>query len=366
MNANLATGYNALFFDRDFESFNHRAGQKMSPYERLGRPEDYAVTMDDFTTENLRMTSSRPRPDIVGGFSFGNRFFGRKLGVMAAVSYQNLFRGKDTELYYMPGSSGNGTENRTYSEEQNRLGLHTKFDYRFDHRNKLMFYAGYMDFRESEVRNGQNRKDWTVKLQWNRQYIFNTTLKGEHAFLDGDRLKLDWSGVFSRAYSTSPDNAKIFINMQVPHLYNTDSAEKRWEHNSDRDFAGYLNLSYTFYPGIESAMTLKAGGMYRNKIRDSFFNEYTFDSATDIYNPQYYGEDWNNFDDPQLRRMGKHCRRLPDGQIRMGKARGDRRREGRAHRPGLQTGLPEADGVRRQPELRRHPAERTHKIPGTR
>ena len=301
VNANLATGYSALFFDRDFESFNHRAGQKMSPYERLGRPEDYAVTMDDFTTENLRMNSFRPRPDIVGGFSFGDRFFDRRLGVMAAVSYQNLFRGKDTELYYMPGSSGNGTETRTYSEEQNRLGLHTKLDYRLDYRNKLMFYAGYMDFRESEVRNGQNRKDWTVKMQWNRQYIFNTTLKGEHAFLDGDRLKLDWSGVFSKAYSTSPDNAKIFINMQVPHLYNTDSAEKRWEHNSDRDFAGYVNLSYTFYPGIESTMTLKAGGMYRNKIRDSFFNEYTFDSATDIYNPQYYGEDWNNFDELLLK-----------------------------------------------------------------
>ena len=273
VNANVATGYSALFFDRDFESFNHRAGQRMSPYERLGRPEDYAVTMDDFTTENLRLTSSRPRPDLVGGFSFGNRYFDRRLGVIAALSFQNLFRGKDTELYYMPGSSGDGTEHRTYSEEQSRLGAHAKLDYRFNQRHKLMLYAGYMDFRESEVRNGQNRKDWIVKMQWNRQYI----------------------------YSTSPDNAKIFINMQVPHLYNTDSAEKRWEHNSDRDFAGYVNLSYTFYPGIESTMTLKAGGMYRNKIRDSFFNEYTFDSATDIYNPQYYGDDWNNFDELLLK-----------------------------------------------------------------
>ena len=306
VSANLASGYSAIFFDRDFESFNHRAGQKMSPYERLGRPEDYAVTMDDFTTENLHLKSSRPRPDFVGGFSFGNRYFGGRLGLMAAISYQNLFRGKDTELYYMPGASGNGTENRTYSEEQNRLGLHTKLDYRLDRRNKLMLYAGYMDFSESEVRNGRNRKDWTVKMQWNRQYIFNTTLKGEHAFLDGDRLKLDWSAVYSKAYNTSPDNARIYINMQQTHLYNTDSAEKRWEHNSDRDFAGYVNLSYTIYPGIESTMTLKAGGMYRNKIRDSFFNEYTFDSATGRENLQYYGEDWTNFDELLLepRRYG--------------------------------------------------------------
>ena len=306
VSANLASGYSAIFFDRDFESFNHRAGQKMSPYERLGRPEDYAVTMDDFTTENLHLKSSRPRPDFVGGFSFGNRYFGGRLGLMAAISYQNLFRGKDTELYYMPGASGNGTENRTYSEEQNRLGLHTKLDYRLDRRNKLMLYAGYMDFSESEVRNGRNRKDWTVKMQWNRQYIFNTTLKGEHTFLDGDRLKLDWSAVYSKAYNTSPDNARIYINMQQTHLYNTDSAEKRWEHNSDRDFAGYVNLSYTIYPGIESTMTLKAGGMYRNKIRDSFFNEYTFDSATGRENLQYYGEDWTNFDELLLepRRYG--------------------------------------------------------------
>lgn len=296
VNANLATGYNALYFNRDFESFSHRAGQKMSPYERMGRPEDYAVTMDDFTTENMHLRSARPRPDIIGGFSFGDRYFNNRLGLMLAVSYQNLFRGKDTDLYYVSGSSGNGTENRTYSEEQSRLGAHAKLDYRFNGRHKLMLYAGYMDLRESEVRNGQNRKDWIVKMQWNRQYIINTTLKGEHSFLEKNRLKLDWTGVFSKAYSTSPDNSKIYINMQQPHLYNTDSAEKRWEHNSDRDFAFYANLSYDFSFGLEHSLLLKAGGMYRNKIRDSFFNEYTFDSATGREDLQYYGSDWTNFD----------------------------------------------------------------------
>ena len=296
VNANLATGYNALYFNRDFESFSHRAGQKMSPYERMGRPEDYAVTMDDFTTENMHLRSARPRPDVIGGFSFGDRYFNNRIGLMLAVSYQNLFRGKDTDLYYVSGSSGNGTENRTYSEEQSRLGAHAKLDYRFNGRHKLMLYAGYMDLRESEVRNGQNRKDWIVKMQWNRQYIINTTLKGEHSFLEKNRLKLDWTGVFSKAYSTSPDNSKIYINMQQPHLYNTDSAEKRWEHNSDRDFAFYANLSYDFSFGLEHSLLLKAGGMYRNKIRDSFFNEYTFDSATGREDLQYYGSDWTNFD----------------------------------------------------------------------
>ena len=37
--------------------------------------------------------------------------------------------------------------------------------------------------------------------------------------------------------------------------------------------------------------------MTKSGVRDSFFNEYTFDSATGIRDPQYYGEDWTNFDE---------------------------------------------------------------------
>ena len=285
ISANLSTGYSALFIDRDFQSFNYRAIQPLSPNERMGRPElhnqNYSVSADDFTMENLHMKWSRPRPDIVGGFSYGDRFFGGRLGVMAAFSYQNLFRGKDASLYYIPGSAGKGTENRAYSDEQNRMGAHVKLDYRFSGRHKLMLYAGYMDLRESEVRDGYNDQERTVRMKWNHQYIFNTTLKGEHSFLRADRLKLDWTGVFSKAYSTTPDNARIYINGD--HLYNTDSADRRWEHNSDRDIAGYVNISYRFDFAANSTLDLKAGGMYRDKVRNSFFNEYTFDSPTGIY-----------------------------------------------------------------------------------
>ena len=294
--ANLSTGYNALFFDRDFQSFNRRAIQKQSPYERMGRPEDYAVTGDDFTMDNLRMKWSRPRPDIAGGLSFGDRYFADRLGVMVGLSYQNLFRGKDSDLYYKPGSTLHGTEVRAYSEEQDRMGIHAKLDYRFSQRHKMMLYAGYMDLRETEVRDAADDRERTVRMKWNRQYILNATLKGEHSFLERDRLKLDWTGVFSRAYSTTPDNTHIYLNGS--HLYNTDSADRRWEHNSDRDIAGYVNLTYRIdFTDNGSSLLLKAGGMYRDKVRDSFFNEYTFDSATGIRDPQYYGEDWTNFDE---------------------------------------------------------------------
>ena len=296
LNINFSTGYSALFFDRDFQSFNRKAIRKMSPYERMGRPENYAVTADDFTMENLRMKWNRPRPDITGGLSFGDRYFGDRLGIMVGISYQNLFRGKDSDLYYKPGSSIYGTEIRKYSEEQNRMGIHAKLDYRINPKHKMMFYAGYMDLRESEVRDAADDRERTVRMKWNRQYILNATLKGEHSFLEGNRLKLNWTGVFSKAYGTTPDNARIYLNGN--HLYNTDSADRRWEHNSDRDIAGYVNLSYRFdFSGNGSVLLLQAGGMYRDKVRDSFFNEYTFDSATGIRDPQYYGEDWTNFDE---------------------------------------------------------------------
>ena len=103
---------------------------------------------------------------------------------------------------------------------------------------------------------------------------------------------------------TTPDNARIYINGD--HLYNTDSADRRWEHNSDRDIAGYVNISYRFDFAANSTLDLKAGGMYRDKVRNSFFNEYTFDSPTGIYDLQIYGQDWTNFDELLLepRRYG--------------------------------------------------------------
>ena len=294
LDINFSTGCSALFFNRDFQSFNHGKSRKQSPFERMGKPLDnYAVTADDFSMDNLRVKSAAPRPDIVGGFSYGDRFFNGRLGLMAAVSFQNLMRGKDSDIYYFSGSSSKGTEFREYSEDQMRLGTHLKLDYRAGERHKFMFYSGYMDMRESEVRDARNSQDWMMRMKYNRQYIFNSTLKGEHAFLENKALKLDWTGVFSYAYNMTPDEARI--NMSRYNLAKDDAANRRWAHNSDRDLAGYVNLSYLLDFHNSSTLLLKAGGMYRDKARDSFFNEWYFDSATE--DSQVYRQDWNNFDE---------------------------------------------------------------------
>lgn len=293
--ANLSTGYNAMYFDRDFQSFNKGAIVKQSPYEAKGMPEDTRVTMDDFKTDNLRMKWKRPLPDLTSGLSYGDRFFDDKLGVMLAGSYLNTYRGKESQIYYQPGTSHNGIEYRDYSSQQTRIGAHAKLDYHINSQHKLTWYNGYMDMQEAEVRDGQDDKEGAVRMKWNHQYIINSTLKGEHAFLENNVLRLNWSAVLSKAYSETPDNTEIY--MQGTHLQNTNSAIRRWEHNSDKDKAGYVDLMYKWNLGGGSVLDFSVGGMYRDKKRDSFFNEYTFDSATGSKDPQYQGTDWNNYDE---------------------------------------------------------------------
>ena len=302
--ANISTGYNAMYFGRDFQSFNHGAIVKESPYEAMGKPEDYQVTADNFTQENLQMKWKRPMPDLTAGLSYGDRFFDNKLGVMLAGSYLNTYRGKESQLYYQPGTSHNGIEYRNYSAQQTRIGAHAKLDYHVAPQHKLTWYNGYMDMSEAEVRDGQDDKERAVRMKYNHQYIINSTLKGEHYFLEDNALKLNWSAVLSKAYSETPDNAEIFL--QGTHVSTSGAATRRWEHNSDRDKAGYIDLSYTWKLTDSSAFDFSIGGMYRDKKRDSFFNEYTFDSATSARDPQYLGEDWNNFDEILLtpRRYG--------------------------------------------------------------
>ena len=293
--ANISTGYNAMYFGRDFQSFNHGAIVKESPYEAMGKPANYQVTANNFTNDNLRMKWKRPAPDLTAGLSYGDRFFDNKLGVMLAASYLNTFRGKESQLYYQPGTSHNGIEYRDYSAQQTRIGAHAKLDYHVTPQHKLTWYNGYMDMSEAEVRDGQDDKERAVRMKYNHQYIINSTLKGEHLFLEEGALKLNWSAVLSKAYSETPDNAEIFL--QGTHVQTSGAATRRWEHNSDRDKAGYIDLSYKWELVDGSAFDFSVGGMYRDKKRDSFFNEYTFDSATGARDPQYLGEDWSNFDE---------------------------------------------------------------------
>lgn len=297
---NLSSGYNALYFDHDFCSFNHKAIQKKSPNEINGT--DYAVKASDFTSENLRMSQKHAFPDLTGGISYGDRFLDERLGVILAANLQNTYRGKESSLIYEPGSTYTGTTERLYTEQQTRFGGHLKFDYNLNRQNKLTWYNGYMDMQSAQVRDEVNPQWEQIRMKWNRQSIINSTLKGEHCLSDNGSLKINWSAVASKAWNETPDNAQIYLTTAKNGLQTVSvnpAATRRWEHNSDRDLAGYLDISYNLKLNTVMSLDISAGGMYRDKQRSSFFNEYTFTPISE-QRSQVRGEDWNNFDEIKL------------------------------------------------------------------
>ncbi|MEI6137828.1 MAG: TonB-dependent receptor [Mariniphaga sp.] len=299
--ANLGTGYNALYFNNDYQYFDASAINPKSPNEKYGLA--YPVQMKDFTTKNLRMDAGKATPNLTAGFSFGDRIFKERLGIMLAGSYQNNLRGNSSDNY---SSSANpdGNQNithRFFSNQQTRLGLHAKFDFQLSPNHKLMWYNAYMNFKNAQVRDAISFSSETTRLRWNKQTIMNSTLKGLHSFNE-NKLNLDWSLSYGNALNETPDNVQInalIINGKTS-IDQNDGADRSWEHNSDKDLAGYTNIIQSVKLGNGSLLDLSAGGMYRDKVRSSYFNEYHFKPYDESkQNPQEItkGVDYNNFNE---------------------------------------------------------------------
>ena len=300
--ANLSTGYSAYFFDHDYLSFCPSGISRKSPNEKYGV--SYPVQMKDFTTANLHLSTGHPLPNIAAGLSYGDRLLANKLGVMVAGSIQNNYHGSSSDLYGDVGSDGKqSVTNRQYSEHQTRVGLHAKIDFLPAVSHKITWYSGYMNLTNMQVRDAETTNSEAYRLRWNNQCIMTSMLKGEHLFLD-DRLSVKWTAEIAKADNKTPDNTIIYLttsNNGTQWVAQNQGATRRWEHNSDRDKAGYLDLEYKF--GRHSpAVTVSAGGMYRDKKRNSFFNEYTFkpydeSKSADTQRELIRGTDWNNFDE---------------------------------------------------------------------
>ncbi|MDR0748926.1 MAG: TonB-dependent receptor [Tannerellaceae bacterium] len=323
--ANLSTGYNALFLERDFYSFDTKGISKQSPYEVYG--ESYPAKPRDFSGELIRLNTGKAPANLFGGFSYGDRLIHDRLGIMLAGSYQNSYRGSDCVFYGTSTATSDASNlpvltdknDRTYSERQTRYGLHAKFDWRFSLQHKIQWYNAYMDFSNAQVRDnskidlnigynpgqGDYNLSYDTRFRLNHQQILNSTLKGTHYFLS-ETLKTDWSAVYSRAFSETPDNASVHTVTSVRNyqanpisVVTLGGADRRWEHNTDNDKAVYLNIVYSAVAG-KIKMDFSAGGLYRDKQRSNFFNQYDFrpyDESKEegMRNNLIKGVDWNDY-----------------------------------------------------------------------
>ena len=252
-----------------------------------------------------------------------------------AFTYQNSFRGNNS-LYFdndvAPDVSNlpilTAKNDRFYYERQQRYGVHAKLDYMLAANHKLQWYNAYMDFTTKQIRDvtntsftigydpdaGNYNLSFDSRLRMNHQNIINSTLKGDHFFGEDRKLGVDWSATYSKAYNETPDNLYVYLSSRsnnfVPNPPSVTSSsgsggvKRRWEHNSDQDVAGYLNFTYKLDLSNADAL-LSAGGMYRDKERTSFFNEYVFmahdPDKTEGQNNLIKGVDWNTFDEIKLR-----------------------------------------------------------------
>lgn len=314
INANLATGYSQMLLDRKYLGFNSSSVNYKSPYELNGR--DYNAKTGDFSTGTVDYKAKQAAPNVVGGLSIGQRFLNNKLGVLVAGSYQNSYRGTNSTFY---NSSITGDDKisritsmdtREYSEQQKRYGVHAKVDYTLNKNNKFSLVNSYVNLTNIQTRDvlnlnfssnyapelGNAQITYSTRSRLTEQQIYNSTLKGEHILIP-NKLKVDWSAVYSSAKNDVPDETSVTLNglrtNNVDTRTTVSGSTHRWSRNTDEDKAGYVNLTYTAdIAGTKVDFT--AGGLYRDKQRSSFYNNYTF---YPLVATAQYGVDFNSYAD---------------------------------------------------------------------
>lgn len=310
LKASVAAGISENLINNGYNHFSTSSIQKKSPYERFGK--DYNASAEDFTRQNYKFENKTAPINSYATLAIGNRFFDNKFGVMLGLSHQNEYNGYNG--FFSPSESLNSDGTflmkhvnvREYSTQQKRTAASIKADYAINPNNKISLYGLYANLNDIQTRLTQdtllpgrtdfgNGQVWYMgRARYQKQNLVNTTLQGEHQ-LSG-AFKIDWSAVYSKATNRMPD----FGEWEHDGGITPDGSrmkdiiqnfERQWWRNSDRDYAGYINIHYT--NEIAGApYTISAGGMHRDKQRQNYFDSYTL-------RPTGTNQEWNgieNFD----------------------------------------------------------------------
>ena len=311
---NLTTGYNRIFLESDFYSFDTKAVNDKSPYEI--NSSNTASTPKDFSKKNLDLNHAAPLPNMAADFALGNRFLNSKLGVLLAGSLNYSTKGTNSLIYETENDTANrpliqNKSNRKTSEQIKQLCVHSKFDYLLTPKNKLSLFSTFLNIssaqtRETEKINYENSStslsSYSLRYKLNNQQLINTALQGDHDL--SETVKLNWSGVFGIAQNKTPDEVNLSLFNEIsngikqPLTVSNGGSTRRWQHNTDENEALYLN--FIFSPSIAGLpVEISTGGLYRNKERTSFFNEYRFFAVLNSDYKSVQGRDWNSFSEIQ-------------------------------------------------------------------
>ena len=312
--ANAAIGASDYFWKdgRDYLTSNRSDYTHKAPYEAYGK--DYKAGMGDFKNGPTQIKShSNPAPNFIGGLSIGNRFWKDRLGVILAGSIQNTFRGTERTYNSVKMASGeqamyiSSLHHRYYSIHDLTAGVHAKIDLTLGSHlmpgaHKIEWYNMYVSSNSKGIRYDNSisteyigadtyTQDDEARSTSTTQSVLATNLKGTH-HLTKDFV-VDWSGIFSQAKEEDPDRTYVTLTNTVQSdidgsLWNANknimktlpkSSERRYQHNKDTDWAGYVNLSYDTHFGDDVDALWKAGAQYRRKERSNRYYSYIFNPA---------------------------------------------------------------------------------------
>jgi len=169
------------------------------------------------------------------GLTYGDRFFNKKLGLMAAASYQYAPNGSDnTEFEYDVDDNGkiylDKAQVRQYYVTRKRQSYSLSVDYKFNPNHKIAFKGIYnrRDDEENRYRITYKKlndkpskqsivlqtKGGTADNNYSRlelQKTMDFTLEGDHNF---GRLGMDWAGSYSRATEDRPHERYFGVVMK--------------------------------------------------------------------------------------------------------------------------------------------------------
>lgn len=318
--ANGSAGYNDLWQDNKFLTFNSSPINFKSPYEIKGQK--YYATPSDFPKPNLDQQPVNVPLNNTAGLTIGNRFFNKKLGWILAASYNDNYKGTKM-LIFDDNQSTDGKnlpvlssmQQRTDYDHQRNYGIHNKIDFAISPNHSIQFYTAYMNFNLMQVRdiettelgnnsydpeNGSENLTHSDRNRLNIQQLLNTTLQGDHRITD--HLSVQWSLVYSKASNQSPDNSTVTYdqtyvkNALQPQYVDFGGSDRLWLHNTDEDKTAYLNFKYKLEL-FSGRLEFKAGGLYRNTARESFYNDYTLMPKGPVDAHSAKGVNWNNYSD---------------------------------------------------------------------
>ncbi len=282
--------------------------------------------------------SRKPEWDL--GATWGQRFLGGKLGVMAAASYQYMPGGSDnTEFEYVEDDNKEvklkEAQVRQYYVTRERQSYSLALDYIFNPQHKISFKGIYNRRSDWENRyrvsykklNGKASKQSLVlqtkagssdnrNARLELQQTMDYTLDGQHYF---GNLKVDWAASYSRATEERPNERYVAYSIKGTDLgsdfadiggrqpYYTKALpaldDKNWTiselDNSNQDIVenewkGKLNFSLPIVTGLYGN-ELKFGAKItaKDKKRTKSYFDYDPDEVL--------GSDWRNNTALQIR-----------------------------------------------------------------